>query len=447
MKLSKDEIIDILVEIDTLVKTNNIHVTSLFINDTFNLNNLKVLESTSKFLYNYFADYTLGEFLHWVKKNINFYNDFKQKENINRPNAVRSCYNTLTVIDMASKWIYSMLQKIISNSDYYLEITFSRNEYKCDKSTYFDILNNFDLSSNYYMGIRDTFESLQDFKLCITVLDNSVKIKIEGVDDLYIYQASTQIYDIYYEDIDIQWPNNYAAIVQKYHYDDYIWLYKSSFKTNPEDIQALIKCVMFACHFPIFISNSTIVPIYSIKSYRKSKPESNIDNNFIIKSKSKLAIISPTNSNSANSVTNSDTSVNSANSSKYGKKEYNVRNVALNKYAKNPNINLNQRTPAPYKPLGLLLPKPQWNNNKNNNIQDNNVNISKNANKNKNVNTNKSLNLLLPASQWKDKENQANKENNEFESLLPKPQWKKQGNLIPTAPGKVWSGGKNNNKK
>lgn len=91
-------------------------------------------------------------------------------------------------------------------------------------------------------------------------------MEIDGLDDLYIFSASQVDFNIYFNDVNNQWPNNYKAKVLKYHDEDYIWINKSALKTNEDDITFMIDSVMFACHFPIIQKIESTIPTFKIKS-------------------------------------------------------------------------------------------------------------------------------------------------------------------------------------
>lgn len=266
IKLTDDEVVNILAQVDELLKNNKIKVPALFKNNVFDISDIKNVDS--EFLNSYFTGYTAIEFMKWIKKNIGYYNDFITKDGANREDKIAKCYIADVPIITSADFLMKMLQKRKSRNAY-ITVTFNKNnENLCDKFTYDKIRDTF-TNNKYYTHVFNLLSQIpNEFTLHITIEGDSIKMEIEGLENLQIYLASSLMNsDIYYEDYSSAgYENSYAMKVMKYHDEDYIWIYKSTIQTNYEEIQSMMECVMFACHFPINILRHSIVPMYSIKS-------------------------------------------------------------------------------------------------------------------------------------------------------------------------------------
>jgi len=262
VKLDLDEVINILSHLDTLLKTNKVHLVELFDgNDKFDLSHVKNTPiETEDLLYDYFTNYSYGELASWLKNNIGLYNSFIQKESQKKPEYIKNCNNVKSTIVKSAAWLFNKLKSIKSGN---LKINFAIDSTLCDLSTYHTLVNEFTLSNNLYYSN----ENIDSFTLSIDIDNISIRMDIEnGFNDLYIFSVSQVDFDIYYDDSETQWPHNYQAKVLKYHDEDYIWINKSAIKTNQEDIKFMLDSVMFACFFPIIKHTKSNIPIFKISS-------------------------------------------------------------------------------------------------------------------------------------------------------------------------------------
>lgn len=267
IKLDNEEVINILSHLDTLLKTSKTRLKDLFDeNDKFSLEKIQgpVSVETTELLYEYFTNYSYGELAQWVHKNISIYNSFIQNETQQKPQQIQRCYDTKKVIINSAAWLYKLIKttKLDEYGGAEINIIFSKDSTLCDLNTYHILVNDFSLSNNLYYS-RDI---IKEFTLKINIDKISIRMEIEGLDDLYIYLVSQVDFDIYYDDVDTSWPHNYPAKVMKYHDEDYIWIYKSALKQNTEDVKFMLDCVMFACHFPSIQTGRSTLPIYKISS-------------------------------------------------------------------------------------------------------------------------------------------------------------------------------------
>ena len=260
IKLDTDDVVNILIHIDTLLVTNQVKLKELFNeNDKLDLSRAKLVpQETEDLLYDYFTNYSYGELSLWLKKNIGFYNTFKQHETLKKPEYIKNCNDTKTSIINSASWLLKLLKTKKATN---IKIIFTRDSELCDASIYKELVDEFSLTNQLYYSnsIVDTFT------LNIDIDKISIRMEIEGLDDLYIFSASQVDFDIYFDDGE-QWPHNYQAKVLKYHDEDYIWINKSALKTNEGDITFMIDSVMFACHFPIVQQVKSTVPTFKIKS-------------------------------------------------------------------------------------------------------------------------------------------------------------------------------------
>ena len=261
VKLSTDDVVNILIHIDTLLVTNQVKLKELFNeNDKLDLSRVKKIpQETEDLLYDYFINYSYGELSLWLKKNIGFFNSFKQHETLKKPEYIKKCSDTKTSIINSAAWLLKLLKTKKSEN---IKIIFTRDSELCDESIYKKLVDEFSLTNHLYYSdhIVDTFT------LNIDIDKISIRMEIEGLDDLYIFSVSQVDFDIYFDDVDNQWPHNYQAKVLKYHDEDYIWINKSALKTNEDDIVFMLDCIMFACHFPTVQQVKSTVPTFKIKS-------------------------------------------------------------------------------------------------------------------------------------------------------------------------------------
>jgi len=264
VKLSTDDVVNILIHIDTLLVTNQVKLKELFNeDDKFDLSRTKNLvpQETEDLLYDYFTDYSYGELSLWIKKNIGLYNTFKQNETLKKPEYIEKCNDTKASIINSASWLLKLLNKNKKESTN-IKIIFERDSELCDEGIYKTLVDEFSLSNNLYYSNT----MIDTFILNIDIDKTSIRMEIEGLDELYIFSVSQTDFDIYFDDVDTQWPYNYQGKVLKYHDEDYIWINKSALKTNGDDIIFMLDCVMFACHFPIVQQIKSTVPTFKIKS-------------------------------------------------------------------------------------------------------------------------------------------------------------------------------------
>jgi hypothetical protein len=258
-KVSVNEAVDILVKIDTLLKTNKIHVVALFNkDDDFDLGSIKTSREVEELLYYNFKDYTHGEFTNWIKKNIDYFNEYMNRDAYNNVTINSKCFDTKLTIVNTSKMLLNLLDTTRTGN---IRIVFERVGELCNKTTYDKLLSSFELSNHEYFGRAiDVKGTPGNFALNISIDNVSIKISVEGIKDLYIYKASLQNFEIYFDDVKYQ--NN----VIKRNNNDYIWINKNSIKKYRDDIMFMLDSVMFVCHFPILIDKKPIIPLYTIKS-------------------------------------------------------------------------------------------------------------------------------------------------------------------------------------
>ena len=258
-KVQVNEAVDILVKIDTLLKTNKVHLVDLFNKDNdFDLGNIKTSREVEELLYYNFKDYTHGEFTNWIKKNIHYFNEFMNKDAYNNVTINSRCFDTKLTILNTSKMLLNLLDTTKTGN---IRVVFERVGELCNKTTYDKLLTSFELSDHEYFGRAiDVMSTPGNFALNISIDNVSIKISVEGIKDLYIYKASVQNFEIYFDDTKYQ--NN----VIKKNNNDYIWINKSSIKNYRDDIMFMLDSVMFVCHYPILIDKKPLIPLYTIKS-------------------------------------------------------------------------------------------------------------------------------------------------------------------------------------
>jgi len=258
-KVPVNEAVDILVKIDTLLKTNKVHVVDLFNkDDDFDLGGVKTSREVEELLYYNFKDYTHGEFTNWIKKNIDYFNEYMNRDAYNNVTINSKCFDTKLTIVNTSKMLLNLLDTTKTGN---IRVIFERVGELCNKTTYDKLLSSFELSNHEYFGRAiDVKGTPGNFALNISIDNVSIKISVEGIKDLYIYKASVQNFEIYFDDVKYQ--NN----VIKRNNNDYIWINKNSIKKYRDDIMFMLDSVMFVCHFPILIDKKPIIPLYTIKS-------------------------------------------------------------------------------------------------------------------------------------------------------------------------------------
>jgi len=398
-KVPIKDAVDIMVKIDTLLKSNKIRVSQLFNrDDKFDLSIVKGLSrDVEDLLYYNFNEYSYGEFINWLRKNIDYFNKYMNKGEFNNSAVKSSCFDTKLPILNSSKMLFNLIKNTGAGN---IKIVFTKIGELCDKSTYDKLLIDFELSNHEYASRVKNIKTIgNSFSLNITIDNVSIKMSIEGFNDLFIYQASVQNFNIYFDDVDTPWPNNYPGKVMKYHNDDYIWIYKSALKTNEEDVKFMLDSVMFACHFPVLIEKSGVIPVYSITSIKSNNIEKEISPLLQINLNKSL----------------DDINVNSIPSPKWPPtlNVGNNSNVKVNafkgilptpRWPKVPSKNSNVKVNA----FKGILPTPRW---------------PKVPSKNSNVKVN-AFKGILPTPRWP-KVPSKNSNTNAFKDILPTPKWPK----------------------
>ena len=387
-KVQVNEAVDILVKIDTLLKTNKVHLVDLFNKDNdFDLGNIKTSREVEELLYYNFKDYTHGEFTNWIKKNIHYFNEFMNKDAYNNVTINSRCFDTKLTILNTSKMLLNLLDTTKTGN---IRVVFERVGELCNKTTYDKLLTSFELSDHEYFGRAiDVMSTPGNFALNISIDNVSIKISVEGIKDLYIYKASVQNFEIYFDDTKYQ--NN----VIKKNNNDYIWINKSSIKNYRDDIMFMLDSVMFVCHYPILIDKKPLIPLYTIKSINVNgrdiqvtpmlkviKTNTSVNSNINALNRMLPDINWPSSvevNNTKKGVTKFDNFVGVRNSlieqlptprwqPKSNENSYNINNSQVDKWAKEkkiPNLDKfkrreNGNSPMDNSEMNKILPRPKW---------------------------------------------------------------------------------------
>lgn len=256
VKLTPDQVQKILNHFETILGT--IKIKDLFPNDRFTIPK-NVSEDVRVYLYAYFNNYTYGEFMEWLKANVDYVND---KVGYTLP----ICAKVQNIITTETRELFNSIFRV-KKVPTTIRINFNKTDKACAVSK--TIFEDLQIKSNMYGITSDPHP--QTIQLTISIDDVSIKFTTDQK-GLSLISATGIDYEFFYDDYQTPNAERYLNKVIKNRQDNFVHIMRSAVTQKNADTQNTVKymiaAILFACHFPVTIpdkKNGTL-PIYTISS-------------------------------------------------------------------------------------------------------------------------------------------------------------------------------------